>query len=106
MAMIQLFPQKYADHSHIFTEQEFTTWAWRIPFVLGIFICFVGFYMRRNVPESPEYIAAQEIGETRDHPVVEVFKNHYKSLTAVVRICMLSREGNGASIVTSHGDSL
>ena len=35
-------------------------------------------------PQSPEYIAAQEIGETRDHPVVEVFKNHYKSLTAVV----------------------
>lgn len=70
--------------SRIMTEQTLSTWGWRIPFVLGVFICLVGFYMRKRVPESPEYIAVQETGTVSKHPIQQVFSSHGKTLCSVV----------------------
>lgn len=75
--------------TNVFTEADLMAWGWRIPFVVGILICFVGFYIRRNVPESPEYIIAQEAGELIKNPVKEVFTSHGKTLAKVVMAVML-----------------
>lgn len=70
--------------SYVLGEAALNAWGWRIPFLLGILICFVGFYMRRKIPESPEYLEAQEKGKTSDHPIKQVFKQHGRTLVAVV----------------------
>lgn len=44
----------------IFSEQQMVDWAWRIPFLLGILLLPVGVYMRRNLEETPAFIAAQK----------------------------------------------
>lgn len=75
--------------TNVFTEADLMTWGWRIPFVVGILICFVGFYIRRNVPESPEYIIAQEAGELIKNPIKEVFASHGRTLVKVVMAVML-----------------
>ncbi|MBR0898982.1 MFS transporter [Bradyrhizobium tropiciagri] len=47
------------------TTQELESWGWRIPLLLGILIVPVGFYIRRYIPESPEFVRSQrEKGET------------------------------------------
>lgn len=73
----------------VLDEASFTTWGWRVPFILGVFICLVGFYMRRSIPESPEYIIAEETHELTTHPVFDVFKNHGSTLFKVVLTVML-----------------
>ncbi len=75
--------------SNIFSEADLMAWGWRIPFLFGILICLVGFYIRRNVPESPEYIIAQESGELKKNPVKEVFTHHGRTLVKVVMAVML-----------------
>lgn len=70
--------------SRIMTEQELSTWGWRIPFILGIFICLVGFYMRRRIPESPEYLVVQETGKVAKYPIQQVFSENGKTLISVV----------------------
>lgn len=75
--------------SNIFSEADLMAWGWRIPFLFGILICLVGFYIRRNVPESPEYIIAQESGELKQNPVKEVFTHHGRTLAKVVMAVML-----------------
>lgn len=75
--------------SNFFSETDLMTWGWRIPFVVGVLICFVGFYIRRHVPESPEYIIAQEAGELKKNPVREVFTAHGRTLIKVVMAVML-----------------
>ncbi len=75
--------------ARIFGEANFEAWGWRIPFVLGIFICLVGFYMRRNIPESPEYIDVEKTGHVAQNPVKEVFQKHGSTLTKVVLAVML-----------------
>lgn len=34
-------------------------WGWRIPFILGFVLLFVGIYIRRNIEETPAFIEAQ-----------------------------------------------
>lgn len=75
--------------SNFFSEADLIAWGWRLPFVVGILICFVGFYIRRNVPESPEYIVAQAAGELKQNPIKEVFASHGRTLVKVVMAVML-----------------
>src|SRR5699024_734249 len=36
-------------------DEQMTTWGWRIPFILGLFLGIFGFYLRRKLEESPVY---------------------------------------------------
>lgn len=75
--------------AYIFGEADLEAWGWRIPFVMGVLICFVGFYMRRKVPESPEYVNVEETGEICENPILEVFSKHRSTLVRVVLSVML-----------------
>lgn len=49
------------------TTQQMNDWAWRIPFLLGGLLVPVGFYMRRNIEETPAFTAAQQAPVTQPH---------------------------------------
>ena len=40
----------------VFTEEVLSSWAWRIPFVFGLIIGPVGFYIRRSIEEPDEFL--------------------------------------------------
>lgn len=42
-----------------FTPVQLDAWAWRIPFLLGVLLVPVGFYMRRGVVETPAFAKAK-----------------------------------------------
>jgi MHS family proline/betaine transporter-like MFS transporter len=75
--------------SYILSEHDLNTWGWRVPFLLGILICFVGYYLRTKIPESPEYTEIQKSGAVSEHPIIQVFSEHWKTLTVVVLAIML-----------------
>ncbi|MGL4287577.1 MAG: MFS transporter [Phreatobacter sp.] len=49
------------------TTQQMNDWAWRIPFLLGGLLVPVGFYMRRNIEETPAFVAAQKTAPDTSH---------------------------------------
>jgi MHS family proline/betaine transporter-like MFS transporter len=59
-----------------FGEQAFEEFWWRIPFILGIVIGFVGFYIRHHCDESPVYEEAKKENTLSPTPVREAFKKH------------------------------
>ena len=69
----------------IFTVPGMPEWAWRIPFFLGSFIGFVGFYIRRELKESPEFLKDNEFSK-KISPFVEIVKHHYKAFICAVGI--------------------
>ncbi|APS00371.1 MFS transporter [Pajaroellobacter abortibovis] len=76
--------------SFVFKEEELLRWGWRVPFLLGITICGVGFYMRRQVTESPVYLKEVASGQISQRPpAAEVFLNHGKTLWTLVFVVML-----------------
>lgn len=50
----------------IFSPQEMQAWAWRVPFLLGGILLPIGFYLRRNMAETPVFVSAHTQAAERD----------------------------------------
>jgi len=57
-------------------EEAFEAWGWRLPFLFGIVIGLVGFYIRRHCSESPTFDKAKAEGTLSKTPVRHAFKHH------------------------------
>ncbi len=75
--LVQLLPQ-----------EEVMSWAWRIPFLLSLFIFLVGVYIRRNIQENAEFVAriAENDSKNEAHhlPVLSAFKNHPRAILQAI----------------------
>lgn len=70
----------------LFPEAVLYDWGWRIPFACGILIAIYGVYMRRNVPDSPEFLKMkEEAKEDEPHtPVKDLFLRYKKPILTVM----------------------
>jgi MFS transporter, MHS family, proline/betaine transporter len=57
-------------------EEAFNAWGWRLPFLSGILIGAVGYFIRSHCGESPVYEEAQAANALSATPVREVFLRH------------------------------
>ena len=73
--------------SWVMDPESLADWGWRIPFVLGLLATLAGLYMRKKVPETPEFEAQKNLTDLAKIPAGDVFKYHKKRLvTAVMSI--------------------
>ncbi|MFD4353293.1 MFS transporter [Nocardia sp. NPDC058518] len=63
-------------------ESVFTTWGWRVPFLLSAALLVLGLYVRRRVAESPVFEAAQE--RRPSTPALEVLRQPRPVALAVI----------------------
>ena len=75
--------------ANVFDERTLHAWGWRMPFIIGISICLVGFYMKKRLHESADFDEAKKTGDTVKNPPITVFKEHGKMLFLVVGAVML-----------------
>jgi MHS family alpha-ketoglutarate permease-like MFS transporter len=69
----------------LFTSAQLETWGWRVPFLIGAMCSVYGFYLRRNLQESGEFLKA---ARTRtESPIRGVFR-HPKELFLVFGLTM------------------
>ncbi|GLH75829.1 MFS transporter [Bradyrhizobium sp. SSBR45G] len=66
---------------------DFASWGWRVPFILGILIGPVGWYLRRRCDESPEFQAyaaarAASAATRKSTPLGQLFAEHPRELLA------------------------
>jgi MHS family shikimate/dehydroshikimate transporter-like MFS transporter len=57
-------------------EESFFAWGWRIPFLLGILLTGIGFFIRMQVLESPVFEQSKKEKPLPTMPVLEVLKTH------------------------------
>lgn len=63
------------------------SWGWRLPFVLGLLVGPVGWYIRRHLDETPEFIAEQRRDPAQSVPArPALFSNHWLNLLLAVGI--------------------
>ncbi|MFI9232749.1 MFS transporter [Streptomyces rimosus] len=73
------------------SEEAFTAWGWRIPFLLSGVLVLLGLWIRVSVSESPVFLAAQAEAQAdaargikEKAPVLEVFRRSWREvLTAI-----------------------
>jgi MHS family proline/betaine transporter-like MFS transporter len=68
------------------SDAQFESWGWRIPFIIGIAIGFIGFYIRHHCEESPTYEKARREGTLSATPVKDTLTYELKHMAQAVAI--------------------
>ena len=61
-------------------EPAFLAWGWRVPFLLGILLTGVGFFIRLSVLESPLFEQAKKERATSTPPILEILRTHPRNV--------------------------
>jgi len=62
-------------------EEQFLSWGWRVPFLLGIVLLGIGMIIRLQIVESPLFAKAKESSDGISKiPIIEVVKKHPKNV--------------------------
>jgi MHS family proline/betaine transporter-like MFS transporter len=72
--------------SAVITHPQYA-WAWRVPFLLGIFTGFIGYFVRKRTPESLYFTTAKRIHR---FPLLVGIKNHKIEMLRILGFYSLS----------------
>jgi len=67
---------------------SFTTWGWRVPFLLSVVMVAIGLYIRLQILETPMFAKLVEARTIKRAPVLQVIREHPKEilLSALIRM--------------------
>lgn len=85
------------------TESFFTTWGWRIPFLLAVPLLIVAYLIRRNMEESPVFEEIKEERTISKAPLVEVFRTHFPQIIVGFLVSLVGI--GGFYVVTTFAQS-
>ncbi|WP_406316512.1 MFS transporter [Streptomyces sp. NBC_00118] len=68
----------------LLTEAQFTTWGWRVAFLLSGVLVFFGLWIRAKLEETPVFKAMEAEQKRPEAPIREVFTTHPRALAAAI----------------------
>jgi MHS family proline/betaine transporter-like MFS transporter len=74
----------------ILTHAQLQAWGWRIPFLFGIIVSALGYYLRKRTLETPSFVSAKENRQLVHNPVVEIFISQKARMLLSALICWLA----------------
>jgi len=74
----------------LLTPDQLNSWGWRLPFFFGLLIGPLGFYIRSQVGETPEF---EQQGPAHA-PIRDLFATHWDRLLMCIGIVVLSTSSN------------
>lgn len=74
----------------VLSTTQMHDWGWRVPFIAGAAMGFIGLYIRRSLTETPTFVAAQQEGLTVDNPLTAALRrgDTYKQVAIVLGIVL------------------
>jgi MHS family proline/betaine transporter-like MFS transporter len=69
-----------------FTKETIYAFAWRIPFFISVFGAMVGFYMRKSLLETTDFIIAKQNSVLISNPFMEMVRNHKAKVLSLFAI--------------------
>jgi MHS family proline/betaine transporter-like MFS transporter len=72
--------------TYCLSTENLLAWGWRIPFISGLFIGFVGLYIRTHLAESPLYKAAKAKGLLSRTPLREALTIYWREVLMAIAV--------------------
>lgn len=66
------------------SSETLNAWGWRLPFIIGIVLGFVGLYMRSKTEETPKFQEAVSEGDNSKQPFKEMLLKHPKGILVAI----------------------
>ena len=73
--------------------RQMYAWGWRLPFLGGLVIGGVGWWMRRGLAETPAFLKVVDAGRTARAPIVVVLREHWRRVVDVGGMVILVAVG-------------
>jgi metabolite-proton symporter len=70
--------------SSMTTDAQFLAWGWRIPFLFSAVLIVLALWIRSGIDETPAFQQQKESGELSKVPIIETFRNNWKSVFHVI----------------------
>jgi MHS family shikimate/dehydroshikimate transporter-like MFS transporter len=85
----------------LFPGSEFSSWAWRIPFVVSVILLVYAMIVRLHLVETRDFTRLKETSATARVPIANVFRHHLRPfLLALGARCIDAVAGNiGGAVV-------
>lgn len=71
-------------------EQDLITWGWRLSFIIGALIGFLGFYLRYKLKETPFWEELEKHNKITKRPFLDLVKNYKSKILKGIAFCLLS----------------
>ncbi len=68
--------------SQALTEEQFTSWGWRVPFLASAILVIVGLWVRLKLIETPAFTKVVEADAVAKMPVAEVFRTSWRKIVS------------------------
>lgn len=76
--------------AHYLPTEDFNSWGWRIPFLLSFVVIVAGYYIRREVKETPAFAEESEHGEVPKAPVIQALTHSWRDMLRVVCMALMN----------------
>lgn len=73
----------------VFTEEELRSWAWRLPFLSGVLIAAVGYFIRRHAPEPPR---SPDV-PLPDAPIIIAVRDYWRPMLQLMGLALAVNAG-------------
>lgn len=72
-----------------FGDDQMSSYAWRIPFLLALPLGVSGLYLRLKLDDTPEFVRLEESGEIAESPTKEIFRTSAKPMLTLAGVLVL-----------------
>lgn len=76
--------------STIVAQHADITWAWRVPFLLGLATGLIGYFLRKRTVESDLFKQAHQENRLTSYPLREAFTHYRKEIAIITGLYILS----------------
>src|SRR5262245_57728000 len=77
----------------VLSPEGLATWGWRVPFLCGILVGAVGFWLRRGVAESPQFRQAAAGGEVVRVPLLVALRRDRRAILTTAGLTLMLSVG-------------
>lgn len=64
----------------LFSEEDFLSWGWRIPFLLSSVLVILGLWIRKDIDETPDFQKVKKSGQVAKVPLRDTIKHHWREV--------------------------
>lgn len=64
----------------LFSEDDFLSWGWRIPFLLSSILVLIGLWIRKDIDETPDFQKVKKSGQVAKAPLRDTLKHHWREV--------------------------
>ncbi|VYT20462.1 MFS transporter [Citrobacter amalonaticus] len=64
----------------LFSEEDFLSWGWRIPFLLSSVLVLLGLWIRRDIDETPDFKKVKATGQVAKAPLRDTLTHHWREV--------------------------